>query len=181
MTWKEKSVSYNSNKEEVFKSVLGDVKVFWDGVERKEINKDEDWSKILEVFDEENIFKGFLSWEDVDDVEIFLENLYFPHVDFLLDYGEEVLKKRKIIFFKANNSRKHDDIRKFYNSVKKRMNAYNEKRKLKTGEYHYKEDASKKSSKAKDNDGQDQKKKDRLSVQDLDLDDLMDEYIISDD
>ncbi len=174
MTWKEKSVSYDENREEVFKSVLGDVKVFWDGLERKEIKKDEEWSKILEVFDEENIMKGFLNWEDVDKIEIFSENLHFPHVDFLLSEDKKFSKKRKIVFFKNNSSESHDNIRRFYNSVKKHKSSYDEKRKLRSFDYKYKDDEDlEKHCENKDDEDLENEKND-ISVQDTDLKGLSD-------
>ncbi len=138
MTWKEKSVSYDGSKEKVFRSMLGDIKVSWRGIERNNFQGEEKWERILDVYSKKDVFYGFIGWEEVKDIVISDEDLSFPHVDLVLhEEGDYDLNETKIVFFRNTDSEKTDNVREFYNEARKRRNAYLQKRKKKSDEYSF--------------------------------------------
>ena len=140
MTWKDKSVSYDSSGE-TLKSVLGDVVLRWNGVERVERKRKKDWDKIEDLMDR-FIPGGRIEWSEVDEIEFVNDHLVFPHVDILIE-SEGFLRERKIFFFKRNDHDNFDRVEKFYRKFQKFWKSYMESDKRRYKKYSF-EDSSKK-------------------------------------
>ncbi len=140
MTYKEKSVTENPEKEEKFKSVLGDVIVDEQGIERKEYKGEKHWNRISAHMEADEIFKGFLPWEHVKKITKKDEHLKYPHVDIYLkkEEMEDEWEEKKIqIFFNKDAPKGYDEINRFLRHIKLAWNAHLQRHTLKTLSYSY--------------------------------------------
>lgn len=140
MTYKEKSVTETPEKEEKFKSVLGDIIVDEQGIERKEYKGEEHWERIGAHMEEAELFKGFLPWEHIDKIVKKDEHLKYPHVDIHLkkeEIEEEWEEKKLQIFFNKDSPDGYDEIDKFLRHIKLSWQANLQRHSLKTLSYSY--------------------------------------------
>jgi hypothetical protein len=140
MTWKEKSVTVDEDSEQVFKSVLGDVNIDYQGIHRENLKKDDEWNLIRGEMDDEEIFYGHLGWDEVIEVSKKDNFLSYPHIDITIDeedeYGDN---KRLMIFFKDETPDGYDQVDSFFKTVKKAWNAWRQRNKLHTLSYSYRD------------------------------------------
>lgn len=140
MTYKEKSVTENPENEKKFKSVLGDILVDRQGIEREEYKGEEHWEKIGAHMEEAELFKGFLPWDHIDKITKRDEHLKYPHVDIHLkkDEVEDEWEEKKLqIFFNKDSPDGYDEIDKFLRHIKLSWNAHLQSHSLKTLSYSY--------------------------------------------
>jgi len=139
MTWREKSVTVDQSAEELFKSVLGDIRVKENGIHREHLRGLSHWSKIRATMSRNEIFEGHLHWDDVKDVEKKSGFLSYPHIDIIIDPEEDSHwdSGKLMLFFKQDAPRGYDDLDGCLKAIKKYWNAHRQKTKQNTMRYSY--------------------------------------------
>ncbi|MDY6778452.1 MAG: hypothetical protein SVU32_07315 [Candidatus Nanohaloarchaea archaeon] len=142
MTWREKSVTIDEQNEYIFKSVLGDVTIDEKGVRRDELTGRKDWRIIKDTIGDDEIFKGFLPWEEVKEVSKQDNFLSYPHIDIEVedDSDRDWEASRLMIFFKEDTPDNFDEIDRCFAAIKKMWNAYRQRNKLNSLNYSYQEE-----------------------------------------
>lgn len=98
MDWKDKTVSMGLVDKEEFDCELATVIVSENRVtvEKKDVD---DWERIENEFDDE-IVLDTIHWDEVHDVVISDESLYYPYIEFVLERQDEYeLRERRRIYF----------------------------------------------------------------------------------
>lgn len=139
MTWREKSVTVDQSAEELFKSVLGDIRVKENGIHREHLRGLSHWSKIRATMSRNEIFEGHLHWDDVKEVEKKSGFLTYPHIDIIIDPDEDSHwdSGKLMLFFKDDAPRGYDDLDGCLKAIKKYWNAHRQKTKQNTMRYSY--------------------------------------------
>lgn len=139
MTWRDKSVTVDQSAQDLFKSVLGDVRVSERGIRRDHLKGLNHWTRIRATMSRSEIFEGFLDWEQVRDVEKKTGHLTYPHIDIIIDPEDTSHwdSSKLMIFFKDESPQGYDDMEACFKAIKKYWNAHRQKNKQNTMRYSY--------------------------------------------
>lgn len=139
MTWRDASITVDSDQQYIIKSVLGDITIDDRGIWRDELKSEDDWDRIFRTMDLDEIFKGHLPWEHLSDLRVKEEHLSYPHID-LIAKDEDGTEHRLMIFFKDESPDGYDKVQHCLSTIKKAWAANRQRRKIHTLDYDFQSD-----------------------------------------
>lgn len=150
MTWQERSVSVDTSSRFTFKSVLGDVTITDRGIRRDELKREDEWELIRSEMPEDEIFEGYLPWDNIAEVTKRTEHLSHPHIDIELiessgdgsSVEDEVLPDKVRLFFREDSPRGFDDVDRCFKTIKMMWNAHRQRTKRRFLSYSYSDERS---------------------------------------
>ncbi|MDY6776884.1 MAG: hypothetical protein SVQ76_02150 [Candidatus Nanohaloarchaea archaeon] len=120
MSWEDKTVSLGKLDKQEFDSELAHVTVSENGIE-VEFKDVEDWKRIRREVGEEKILEE-LRWEELEEVDLTEEHLYYPHID--LGVERDGGEREERVFFTEDEK---DVMESCLNAVRKFWNAHRQR------------------------------------------------------